>query len=76
MNPFKNTSANEVRGRLLLNGLSVSAFAKERGYNPSTVLNVMYRYCESHDEPRAIKTAAILDQLYAAITQEENNHEC
>lgn len=73
MNPFKNTSANEVRGKLLLNGLSVSAFAKGRGYNPSTVLGVMYRYCGSQDEPRAIKTAAILDDLYAATTKEAEN---
>lgn len=75
MNPFKNTSAKEVRGRLLINGMSVASFARRHGYDPRIVVGVLRRFCGHDKEPRGIKTAAILSKVYAAI-QEENNHEC
>ena len=74
MNPFKNTSANQVRGKLLFKGLTISAFAKKHGYLPNTVIGIIHRYCGKQREPTGIKTAEILDKLYT-IVQEVNN-EC
>lgn len=75
MNPLKNTSPKDLRGRLLLKGLTVSGFAKAHGYIPNTVQIVIHRYCGRQKEPTGIKTASILKKLYCEI-QEGNNHEC
>lgn len=75
MNPLKNTSPKDLRGRLLLRGLTVSGFAKAYGYIPNTVQVVIQRYCGKQKDPTGIKTAAILEKLYCEI-KGENNHEC
>jgi len=63
MNPFKNTSIKQLRGKLLVRGVTVPEFAEAHGFKVTTVRNVLNRYCESDAEPRGILTARILETL-------------
>ncbi len=68
MNYLENISKNELRGELLKRGMTLSSFARAKGFPVVSVLMAYARHCGNDSVPVGKKTRAIIRKLYEEIT--------
>lgn len=67
MNYLENIEKNELRGQLLRRGMTLSSWARGKGYPVVTVLMAFNRHCGNDSVPVGKKTRAIIRSLYEEI---------
>jgi hypothetical protein len=55
--------SNQVRARLLSRGLTLAAWARQRGHDAELTRRVVYRWAGRDGLPRGVMTRAILGDL-------------
>lgn len=76
MNPLRNATNNEVRGRLLLRGSSVDQFAREIGVPVQTVYTVIRRFSMSDRTPHGEITKRVLRKLAPYMKPDKGERKC